>query len=99
MSDQSISSSSAVLRSARGDAAPSKPARRVAGTVKLVVKIPPDIKQWLNRRAAYFGATISSEVSRCCRASMEEEAATMPPADAATKKTGASHDARCSTSK
>ena len=83
MSDQSISSSSAALRSARGNAAPSKNARRVMGTVRLVVMIPPEIKQWLESRAAYFGATISSEVSRSCRARMEEEAATMPPADPA----------------
>ncbi len=70
---QSVTSSTA--------ATPARRARRFAGTVKLVVKIPPDIKEWLESRAAYFGATISSEVSRCCRASMEEEAAT-PPADA-----------------
>jgi hypothetical protein len=42
-------------------------------TVKLVVKIPPDIKHWLAKRAEHFGATMGAEVSRCCRASMERE--------------------------
>jgi hypothetical protein len=70
-------SSFAAVPAARGKAAPIKAARRVAGTVRLVVMIPPDIKLWLESRAAYFGATISSEVSRCCRARMEE-AATAP---------------------
>ncbi|UPT87964.1 hypothetical protein HAP41_0000002045 [Bradyrhizobium barranii subsp. apii] len=84
MSDQSIvSSSSAALRSARGAAARGRNARRVAGNVKLVIMIPPDVRKWLENRATYFGATISSEVSRCCRARMEEEAGTTPPADAA----------------
>jgi hypothetical protein len=44
-------------------------------TVKLVVKVPPDIKAWLEKRAEYFGATLGSELSRCCRAAMEQEAA------------------------
>lgn len=80
MSDHQVTSSTAVTP-ARSDAVPSRRARRFAGTVKLVVKIPPDIKEWLESRAAYFGATISSEVSRCCRARMKTEAT--PPADAA----------------
>jgi hypothetical protein len=49
--------------------------RRVVNTVRLVVKIPIDIKDWLAKRAEHFGATLGAEVSRCCRASMEEEAA------------------------
>jgi hypothetical protein len=85
MSDQSITNSSAAaLPAARGDPAPRRRARRFAGTVKLVVMVPPDIREWLDRRATYFGATISSEVSRCVRSRMEQEAsATMPPAHAA----------------
>jgi hypothetical protein len=44
-------------------------------TVKLVAKVPPDIKAWLAKRAEHFGATIGAEVSRCCRFAMEQEAA------------------------
>jgi len=44
-------------------------------TVKLVVKVPPEIKAWLAKRAEHFGATLGAEVSRCCRSAMEQEAA------------------------
>ena len=50
--------------------------QKTIATVKLVVKVPPDVKAWLAKRAEYFGATIGAEVSRCCRAAMEQEAGT-----------------------
>ena len=43
--------------------------------VRIVAKIPPDVKLWLSKRAEHFGATIGSEVARCCRSVMEQEAA------------------------
>jgi len=57
-------------------------------TVKLVVKVPPDIKQWLMKRAEHFGATLGAEVSRCCRASMEQEAANKRRPDTADAVAG-----------
>jgi hypothetical protein len=43
-------------------------------TVRLTVHIPPDIREWLAKRADYFGASLSSEVTRVVRARMEQEA-------------------------
>lgn len=47
-------------------------------TIRVTVKIPPEIRKWLEERATYFGGTLSGEVTRCCRAFMEEEAAKRP---------------------
>jgi hypothetical protein len=48
--------------------------KKTTASVKLVAKVPPDIKAWLAKRAEHFGATIGAEVSRCCRSAMEQEA-------------------------
>jgi hypothetical protein len=52
-------------------------------TVRLTIKVPLDIKDWLAKRAEHFGATLGAEVSRCCRVSMQREA------DEATRRTRA----------
>jgi hypothetical protein len=44
-------------------------------TVRLTIKVPPDVKRWLAERAEHFGGTMGSEVSRCLRASMAADAA------------------------
>jgi LPS O-antigen subunit length determinant protein (WzzB/FepE family) len=45
-------------------------------TVKIAAMIPPDIKAWLQERAAYHGSTLGAELSRACRERMEREAQT-----------------------
>ncbi|WP_156042076.1 DNA-binding protein [Bradyrhizobium sp. URHD0069] len=43
-------------------------------TVKIAAMIPPDVKAWLQERAAYHGSTLGAELSRACRERMEREA-------------------------
>jgi len=42
-------------------------------TVKILVRVPPDVKEWLAEHALYNGATLGAEVSRACRQAMERE--------------------------
>ena len=44
-------------------------------TKRLVVRVPDDIKAWLEKQARYYGGTLGSEVSKSCRERMEREAA------------------------
>jgi hypothetical protein len=44
-------------------------------TVKVVLRMPEDIKTWLLEQARYNGATLGAEVSRSCRMRMEADAA------------------------
>jgi hypothetical protein len=43
-------------------------------TVKIVLRVPPEVKLWLLDRAKYNAATLGAEVSRACRLCMEAEA-------------------------
>ena len=43
-------------------------------TKRLVVRVPDDIKTWLEQQARYYGGTLGSEVSKSCRQRMESEA-------------------------
>jgi hypothetical protein len=41
--------------------------------VRLVLRVPADVKAWLAERAQYVGSTLGAEVARCCRTAMEAE--------------------------
>ena len=41
--------------------------REISMTVKVVLRMPDEIKQWLFEQARYNGATLGAEVSRSCR--------------------------------
>jgi hypothetical protein len=45
-------------------------------TKRLVVRVPDDVKAWLEQQAIYYGGTLGSEVSKSCRQRMEREAST-----------------------
>jgi hypothetical protein len=45
-------------------------------TVRLLTRVPADVKTWLLQRANYNASTIGAEVSRCRRERMERESAT-----------------------
>ena len=45
-------------------------------TKRLVVRVPDDIKAWLEQQAHYYGGTLGSEVSKSCRQRMEQEVET-----------------------
>ena len=42
-------------------------------TKRLVVRVPDDVKAWLEQQALYYGGTLGSEVSKSCRQRMESE--------------------------
>ena len=45
-------------------------------TKRLVVRVPDDVKAWLEQQALYYGGTLGSEVSKSCRQRMEREVST-----------------------
>jgi hypothetical protein len=49
--------------------------KRAADSKRVLVTIPIDVRQWLEERARYNGATISAEVTRSLRDRMERERA------------------------
>jgi hypothetical protein len=57
--------------------------RKLSDSKRVLVSLPLEIRQWLEERARYNAATISSEVVRAIRASMEREA------DAKARRTAA----------
>jgi hypothetical protein len=48
--------------------------KKAADSRRVLVTIPIDVREWLDERARYNGATISAEVVRSLRARMEAEA-------------------------
>jgi hypothetical protein len=48
--------------------------RKLTDSKRVLVSLPLEIRNWLAERASYNAATISSEVVRAVRASMEREA-------------------------
>jgi hypothetical protein len=48
--------------------------RKLSDSKRVLVSLPLEIRQWLEERGRYNAATISSEVVRAVRASMEREA-------------------------
>jgi len=49
--------------------------KKSADSTRVLVTIPIDVRQWLEERARYNGATISAEAVRSMRERMEREAA------------------------
>jgi hypothetical protein len=45
--------------------------KRAADSTRVLVTIPKDVRQWLDERAHYNGATLSAEVTRSLRDRME----------------------------
>jgi hypothetical protein len=43
-------------------------------TKRLVVRVPDDVKAWLEQQALYYGGTLGSEVSKSGRQRMERAA-------------------------
>jgi hypothetical protein len=43
-------------------------------TTVTTVRLPRDVREWLKRRADYFGGSPNTELVRCCRVAMESEA-------------------------
>jgi hypothetical protein len=48
--------------------------KRAADSTRVLVTVPKDVREWLEERARYNGATLSAEVTRSLRDRMEREA-------------------------
>jgi hypothetical protein len=54
-------------------------------TKRLVVRVPDDVKAWLEQQALDYGGTLGSEVSKSCRQRRERESPTNRSSTAATE--------------
>ena len=47
--------------------------KQTAESRRVLVTVPVDVRQWLEERARYYGATLSAEIVRSARERMERE--------------------------
>jgi hypothetical protein len=44
-------------------------------TVVTTIRMPREVREWLQQRANYYGGSPNTELVRCCRLAMEREGA------------------------